>query len=1113
MEVSELMGQVRHALRSTSVRVLGAALLLLGVFTVTPLLSGAASAHKASIEAEVSCDGTVSWTATSWSKDESGANDDVRVHRRGGDGSDQEVGHGDFSGGNGYTFEGHFSWPAGESMLVVSTDPKGEWGNGESPDEEGKDEVELTKPDCEDDVKVDHELQCDDSAPGYGDGEVTLTLTNPAGPWGDDAEFDVYQPDDESAHETYAVPAGETRTVTYQGLSEGQHHIKVTEGEDDHSRDIEIDCDQQVPSVTASQACVAGDGSITVNLANTGGEAVTFEVKDPVTHSVEQVEVAPNSSASRTFAGLADGKYTVGVMVGETDLSQYFEVDCDKVQEPPHENECPTPSTSTTVDEYETSTSEEHASTSEAHTSTSEQHTSSSVKYTTTSEKSTSTSEKATTTSMKSTSTSVKSTSTSVKSTSTSVKSTSTSEKAASTSVKSTSSSAGYQRSMNTTTSEGAYSTSTSVKDDEHATSTSADEASSTSYEATSTTVDEEEKPCEPKGEGSIEVAKVCVANDGQVTVTLIATGGQVTFTVEGSTYVVQPGNPRQVVVAGLSDGTHTIHVMAGYQDLSFTVDIACDLSPRVTVSQECVGFDGSVRFLLENLGDDNDATFTIAGEQHVVAPGASTTVVIDGLVDGPHTFTVAINGVAMPDVTVTVDCNPTFDVVAQCNAVAIDGGVQVYWFTITNTEATDVQVSWNGGSATVPAGASRTVGSLSAPLQVSVGGEVVASAPATDVVCSRTVTVGKELIGGPAAPETYSVRISRLVGGTYVEVTTVPLVAGQPTSVTLPSTLDPAGVQYRIEEVDRGTAATSVVSPSQLTLSGHLGETVSVVVTNGYASVQIDKTVSAAQVGLGDNLTYTLQGRNTGGLTLDQVVVTDRLPAGVAYVSATLTGGTCSLTESARPQLFTCQVDGSLVAGASTPVITVVVTVDNDAALVGRNLVNQGKIVGAYATPASSAPQPTPGAALSCEPVVDGTVCDLSASVSTSVVGTEPPGPTPPPTTTVPGSTTTVPGSTTTVPDGSTTTVPDGSTTTLPDGSTTTLPDGSTTTTTPDNSTTSTVDVLPPVPTTTTPTPVPPTSNPSPLPRSGSNPMPLILLALGALGIGGVMMLGRRRV
>ncbi len=1012
------MAQVRSALRSTSVRVAAAAMLLLGLVTITPMLSGAASAHRAHLDAEVSCDGQVSWTATSWSKSDDGSNDDVRIHRSSDGGDAQEVGHGSFSGDDGYSFAGHFSWPEGAEKLVVSTEPMSKWGNGEEPDQEGHDEVELEKPDCDGDAHVEHELQCEDSAPGYGDGEVTLTLSNPAGPFAHDVTFDVYDPDQEDSHQSYTVHAGEEQHVSYHDLSDGHHHIKVMKDDEDHSRDVEVDCDQQVPSVTASQACVNGDGAVTVNLFNTGGEAVTFTVEHPVTHAAEQISVDPNGSASRTFSGLADGEYEVKVTSGEADLSQEFEVDCDHEVEPPLppvECEAETP-TSTTVDEHEPSTTDGETSSTEHETSSSypgheSSSTSSSVEsnpysrsftnsYTTTTVHSTSTTEHATTT---------------------------------------------------TTANTGSSYPGTT---DDHASSTTDEHETSTSegHHDTSTTVDEpDDEHCPPPvdGQGTIQVAKVCADQDGTVTVTMTALGAPVRFVVEGTSYLVQPGSPQQAVISGLTDGTHTIHVMAGKQDLSFDVQISCDLSPRITVTQECRAFDGAVSFLLENLGDDKDATFTIDGVDHVVAPGASTTVVIDGLSDGEHTFVVAINGTPVPDVVVTVDCNPVFDVVAQCNAVSATGSVDVYWFTITNTEATEVTVSWAGGSATIPAGESRTIGSISAPLSLSVGDEVVATATATDVVCSRTVIVDKQLIGGPDAPETYTVTISRLVGDAYVQVTSVPLVAGQPTTVTLPSTLDPAGIQYQVEETDRGTASTSVVSPSQITLSGHLGETVSVTVTNGYASVLIDKAASTQQVGLGGQFSYTMQGRNTGGLTLDNVVISDRLPAAVSYVTAAVAGGagTCTLDSSARPQLFHCDLDGTLAADATTPVITVVVNVDDDTSLVGSTLTNQAKIVGDYGPVAAAARTAVeaidPSTALSCEPVVDGQVCDLSAAVNTLIVASEPP-----PTTTP----TTTPGTTTT------------------------------------------------------------TIHKGPLPRAGGDPLPLLLLALGAAGAGGLLLAARRR-
>jgi uncharacterized repeat protein (TIGR01451 family)/LPXTG-motif cell wall-anchored protein len=540
----------------------------------------------------------------------------------------------------------------------------------------------------------------------------------------------------------------------------------------------------------------------------------------------------------------------------------------------------------------------------------------------------------------------------------------------------------------------------------------------------------DDEHDCEPpdEGQGTIEVSKACVANDGQVTVTLTTVGGDesVTFVVEGVEYEVAPGQSKDVVLSGLNDGIHTIQVSAGYQDLSFDVEIACDLSPRVTVTQECSAFDGSVDFFLENLGDDLDATFTIDGVDHVVAPGGSTTVTISGLADGTHTFTVAINGVAMPDVEITVDCDPNFDVVAQCNTVTVTGEVTTYWFTVTNTESTAVEVSWDGGSATVPAGESRIIGSTTAPLSLRYAGSVIATVPATDVICNRTVVVEKNLIGAPATPETYTVTVSRLVGDTYVEELVFDLVAGTPTTITLPSTLDPAGITYKVEETGRGTAATSVVTPSDLTLAGHLGESVSVVVTNGYASVSIDKQVSDEFTTAGGQLTYTLQGTNTGGLTLDPVTVLDRLPSAVSFVSASVAndGGSCTLTESARPQLVTCDMVGALAAGETTDVITIVVNVDVDVAA-DATLTNQAKIVGAYG--AGTRPGEPAGSALSCIPPVAGHVCALSAEVSTTIVGSEPPPPT-----TTPGPT---PPSTTTPGDTTTSVVSGGPTTTTPGG------------------------------------------------------------------------------
>lgn len=167
---------------------------------------------------------------------------------------------------------------------------------------------------------------------------------------------------------------------------------------------------------------------------------------------------------------------------------------------------------------------------------------------------------------------------------------------------------------------------------------------------------------------------------------------------------------------------------------------------------------------------------------------------------------------------------------------------------------------------------------------------------------------------------------------------------------------------------------------------------------TNGYASVQIDKASSTAKVDPGGQITYTLQATNTGGLTLSPVVVNDRLPSMVEMVSASVAGGVgqCVLTEATRPQLLTCTMSDALAPGVVTSVITVVVKADITVAS-GSTIVNQAMVHGAFAEAVMSG-LGTGGGELSCVPVVAGTVCDLSAQVGVPVatpqVASEPPAP-----------------------------------------------------------------------------------------------------------------------
>jgi len=1142
-------------------RLLSAVLVLLGMVIIVPAFSGTASAHHSNISASVACSGTVSWTATSWATGPAGTNTDIRVFKTVGSTTTQ-IGQGAFNEANGYQFSGTFTWPANTNSLTVTSKPYATWGNGTvSPIGSS---VTLTKPaSCPGQPGVSKSVSCTNSSPGNGDGNVTLTLTNNAGQFAGSVTFKVFNPDQTTLSTDYTVASGGSKTVTYGGLADGNHTVKIKVGTADYSQSFVIDCDSPVPSVTRTVTCYNGDGQIEVTLANSGGDPVTFDITNPTSGAVEHVTVNANSSTKRTYGGYADGDHTLIIKVGATDFSQAFSVDCDhplpKVSstvacDAAHDGSVTVtlandgsegvvfhvtnPTTGTVEDVFvaagANTTRTFGGLTDGAHsvvvTADGQDYTQQftvhcdldpsfshvescangdgNVEVTLTNNGddvdatfvldgvsyvvAPGASKVVTLTGLADGSHLIPLTVNGVDKSFTVLVDCDRPGQPAVDVAQSCANEDGvvvvtlkniggqlpltfnvdgtdYVVAANSnlpvtlsglldgdhlisiTQGENDFSQTVKVHCDQAPTVDSSqscvegqggvsdgqvvvnlhnngdDVAVVFTVNGTPYTVAPKATlpvtigglpdgqntitvmagsidlsftvtvACDHPGVGTIATAQDCADNDGVVTITLIATDGElpVVFTVNDVQHSVAPNATDKVVIGGLNDGTNHISVMAGDKDLSFDVKTSCDLPPLVNYQQACSQFDDTVSVTIVTQGDDVAVTFTISGVDYVLAPGQSQTILIDHLADGVNTIPVSINGIARDPIVVTSKCDPTITVTPICNTVDVDGEVVQYWFTIGNTESTDVTVTWDGGSVTVPAGQSITVSTTSASLVLRHNEAVIAQASGTEAAdCSRTVTFTKELLGQPSTGETYTVRVSRLVGESYVEEATFDLAAGTPKTITLPSTLDPAGITYKVEEIARGTADTSSVSPDQLTLAGHLGETVDVVITNGYGGVHIVKTSATSSVLPGGQITYTLQATNTGGLTLDPVIITDRLPVSVELVSAAVAdeAGHCTLAETARPQLLSCTLDGSLAPGAVTKMITVVVQVDSTITA-GATVVNQAMVHGAYAANDSEQTWAekvnTAGVAggdLSCVPVISGTVCDLSARVGVPV-------------------------------------------------------------------------------------------------------------------------------
>jgi uncharacterized repeat protein (TIGR01451 family) len=126
---------------------------------------------------------------------------------------------------------------------------------------------------------------------------------------------------------------------------------------------------------------------------------------------------------------------------------------------------------------------------------------------------------------------------------------------------------------------------------------------------------------------------------------------------------------------------------------------------------------------------------------------------------------------------------------------------------------------------------------------------------------------------------------------------------------------------QPRFRRVGGGALAVLALSVAGVALSGGSGAAAP---PTGTADLSIAKSDSPDPVSAGGSITYTLSVHNGGPADATGVVVTDKLPSGVTFVSASATQGTCSHSK----QLVTCTI-GALGTngGSANAAVTIVVT------------------------------------------------------------------------------------------------------------------------------------------------------------------------------------------
>ena len=352
------------------------------------------------------------------------------------------------------------------------------------------------------------------------------------------------------------------------------------------------------------------------------------------------------------------------------------------------------------------------------------------------------------------------------------------------------------------------------------------------------------------------------------------------------------------------------------------TVVAAADLSITKTTASTFVVGSNAVYTLTATNGGPQSAAGTItvsdvlpAGLTYVSATGtgwtcshASGTVtctrsgpVTSGTTLPAITLTVAVGAAAAPSVTntATVASSTTFDPDAADNSSSVTRAVTVPTDLTINKSHTGNFTQGQSGTYSITVTNSGGVAS---------SGTVTVTDTLPAGLTPGTAT-GTGWTCNTAGQTVTCTRSDALGGGASYPAISIPVTVAPNSALSLTNTASVSGGN------DSNTGNNSDSDPTTI---------------NGVSDLTVVKTHSG-NFTQGQNGTYTITASNAGGAaTSGTVTVSDTLPAGLSYVSATGTGWTCG----AAGQVVTCTRSDALAAGASYPAITLTVSVAPNSAL-----------------------------------------------------------------------------------------------------------------------------------------------------------------------------------
>jgi len=403
---------------------------------------------------------------------------------------------------------------------------------------------------------------------------------------------------------------------------------------------------------------------------------------------------------------------------------------------------------------------------------------------------------------------------------------------------------------------------------------------------------------------------------------------------------------------AGNQTITATDTVSPAIAGTSNSISVSAAAATHLLVSAPATATAGSAfNFTVTALDQFNNTATAYAGTVHFSSSDGAATLPADStLAAGTGTFSATLRTAGNQTITATDTVNTA--ITGTSNSIAVSAAAATHFvvsapatatagsafsFTVTaldqlNNTATGysgtVHFTSSDGAATLPANSTLTngTGTFSATLRTA-GNQTIT---ATDTVSPSVTGTSNSIAVSAAATSHFIVSAPAIAtAGSPFNFTVTAADAFNNTTTAYAGTVhftssDGAATLPANSMLTNGTgtfsatlhtAGNQTITATDTVTASINGNSAAIAVSLTATDVAISKTASPPPYGTGLPITYTIVVSDTGPVSATGVMVTDNIPPGTTFVSATPTQGTCSGTTT-----VTCNL-GTLASGATATI------------------------------------------------------------------------------------------------------------------------------------------------------------------------------------------------